>query len=244
VHSDLQALIQLQQLDTTAERLRRRIGDVPTVQAPLDERLAALSATVAQIKERLTVSQASRRDIEKDLAAVQGRLSKYKGQLMEVKTNKEYHAMQTEITAAEELVRREEDRLLDRMEEAETLASELKAAEAALKSGQADAGRERQALEAERVESERELERTSGERTQVASGVSAAALAIFESVSKHRKGPAMSEARGGLCSQCHVRLRPQVFNDVRHNQRVIQCESCSRILYFLPPPAGADAPAG
>jgi predicted nucleic acid-binding Zn-ribbon protein len=243
VHPDLQSLIQLQELDLAAERLRRRIADLPAAQAALDDRVAALSGAVASIKERMTASQAARREIEKDLAAVQGRLSKYKDQLMEVKTNKEYHAMQTEIGAAEARVRQEEDRLLERMEEAEIHAAELKAAEAALRTGQSEIARERQQLEAERGIDEQELARVVGERSRIAAAVTPASLALFENVSRHRKGLAMSEARDGLCSQCHVRLRPQVFNDVRRNESVIQCESCARILYFLPPAGAASAPA-
>jgi uncharacterized protein len=231
---DLDALIQLQELDLAAERLRRRIADLPAVQAALDERLTQLAGAVASVKERMAVSQAARREIEKDLAAVQGRLSKYKDQLMEVKTNKEYHAMQTEIGAAEQQVRRHEDRLLDRMEEAESHAAEFKAAEAALKAGQADVARDRQQLDVERTSAESTLERTTAERTRLASTLSPQALSLFESVSRHRKGVALSEAREGHCTQCHVRLRPQVFNDVRRNDRLIQCESCSRILYYVP----------
>ena len=240
---DLKLLIQLQDLDSAAERLRRRMADIPAAQAALDARLAELTGTVASVKERIAASQASRRDIEKDLAAVQTRLSKYKDQLMEVKTNKEYHAMQTEITAAEEVVRREEDRLLERMEEAETLAAELKAAEGALKTGQADVVRSRQQMDSDRTATEQELEKTNAERTQVAASVSAGALALFERVSKHRKGLAMSEAREGLCTQCHVRLRPQVYNELRRNESVMQCESCSRILYFVAPAVAASAAA-
>jgi predicted nucleic acid-binding Zn-ribbon protein len=172
---------------------------------------------------------------------VQGRLSKYKDQLMEVKTNKEYHAMQTEIATAEQQVRLQEDRLLERMEEAETLAAELKSADAALKTGQADVAKDRQRLETDRAAAEGELTRTSVERSTLASTVSPPALALFEHVSKHRKGLAMSEARDGHCMQCHVRLRPQVFNDVRRNERLIQCESCSRILFYVAPPAEAAA---
>ena len=225
----------------TAERLRRQMADVPAAQAALDERLTALTAAVAAVKERIATSQTARRDIEKDLAAVQGRLSKYKDQLMEVKTNKEYHAMQTEIGAAEQLVRSQEDRLLDRMEEAETLAAELKSAENALKTGQADVAKERARLDAERGTSEAELNKTTGERATLAASISAPALALFEHVAKHRKGLAMSEARDGHCMQCHVRLRPQVYNDLRRNERLIQCESCSRILYYIAPPATAAA---
>jgi predicted nucleic acid-binding Zn-ribbon protein len=49
----------------------------------------------------------------------------------------------------------------------------------------------------------------------------------------------MAEAREGLCVDCHVRLRPQVFNEVRRNDQLIQCESCTRILYFVPAPTPA-----
>ena len=225
----------------TAERLRRHIADVPGQQALLEERITALTGAAAAIKERIAASQAARRDIEKDLAAVQGRLSKYKDQLMEVKTNKEYHAMQTEIGAAEQLVRSQEDRLLDRMEEAETLAAELKAAESALKTGQADVANERARLETDGSAAAADLDKTTAERARLAASISAPALALFEHVAKHRKGLAMSEARDGHCMQCHVRLRPQVYNDIRRNERLIQCESCSRILYYIAPPASAAA---
>jgi predicted nucleic acid-binding Zn-ribbon protein len=36
-------------------------------------------------------------------------------------------------------------------------------------------------------------------------------------------------------------MRPQVFNQVRRNDGINQCESCTRILYYVPPPA-APAP--
>ena len=50
--------------------------------------------------------------------------------------------------------------------------------------------------------------------------------------------------RDGLCSVCHVRLRPYVFQQVRQNDAIIQCESCRRILYYAPPPsATANAAA-
>jgi predicted nucleic acid-binding Zn-ribbon protein len=59
-------------------------------------------------------------------------------------------------------------------------------------------------------------------------------LAVFEKVSRRRNGVAVSEARAGICTICHVRLRPQVFNTVRRNEAIIQCDHCNRILYFVP----------
>ena len=67
-------------------------------------------------------------------------------------------------------------------------------------------------------------------------------LAMFEQVARKRNGIAVSEARDGVCTICHVRLRPQVFNEVRRNDSILQCDHCNRILYFVHGPAAAAAP--
>jgi predicted nucleic acid-binding Zn-ribbon protein len=166
---------------------------------------------------------------------------------MEVKTNKEYQAMQKEMSVAEQEISDQETRMLERMEEADGLAIELKAAEAALKTEQTAIAQDRQALETERTQIEQELQRTSDDRARTAGQVSKDALAVFDRIALSRKGLAMAEARDGLCTVCHVRLRPQVFNEARRNATLIHCDSCNRLLYFVPVPSAAvqttpDAP--
>ena len=239
MNSDLQQLIHLQELDLVAERLRRRVAEMPAARAALDARIASRTEAVDAVKQRVAANHASRRDIERDLAAVQGRLSKFKNQLMEVKTNKEYQAMQKEIAMAEADVSSQETRTLECMEEADTLAVELKSAEAALKADKTEVAREIEQLDTERSEVERKLQQTLQERQSLAAGISREALTVFERVAHGRKGLAVAEARDGLCTVCHVRLRPQVFNEVRRNDSLIQCDSCTRILYFVPAPSGA-----
>ncbi|MBA2258834.1 MAG: hypothetical protein H0W18_08055 [Acidobacteria bacterium] len=239
MHPDLQHLIHLQALDNTAERLRRRIEEIPLAQQSLDARLAQRTASADAVKQRIAANQAARRDIDKDLSVVQTRLSKFKNQLMEVKTNKEYQAMQKEMAHAEEEVSAHETRMLERMEEGDGLAAELKTAEAALKTEQAVVAGERTKLEAERATDQHQLETTLAERARVVSQLSPDALATFQRIAHGRKGLAMAEARDGLCVVCHVRLRPQAFNEVRRNDQLIQCDSCSRILYYVPVPTPA-----
>ncbi len=241
MHQDLQNLIQLQALDLDADRARRRIADLPAAQQALDARVAEHTAAVAAVKERIAAAQAARREIEKELAGVQGRLSKYKGQLMEVKTNKEYQAMQKEMSTAEHEVRAHEDKLLDHMEYAETFAAELKTGEQALKAAQADAVREQTALDAERLALEADLARLTAARGGVVATLSREALMLFERVAHGRRGIAVAEARDGLCTVCHVRLRPQMYNEVRRNDGLHQCDSCTRILYYVAPPASGGA---
>lgn len=232
---DLQHLIHLQEIDTALDRARRRIADIPSLQQALEARAAERAAAVQAVQDRIAATAASRRDVEKEVAGVQARLSKYKDQLMAVKTNKEYQAMQTEIATAEGMVRSYDDRLLELMEASEQEAADLKAAEAAMKAEQGAIAAEQKTLEAEKSTRAAELERLTAERAALTPQISREALTIFERVAHGRKGQALAEARDGLCTVCHVRLRPQVFNEVRRNASIIQCDSCTRILYFTPP---------
>src|SRR5687768_355277 len=237
---DLKHLIHLQELDTAIDRARRRIGEIPGAQQALESRAAERAAALQAVKERIAATTNTRREIEKEVAAVQTRLSKYKDQLMAVKTNKEYQAMQTEIATAEGLVRSHEDRLLDLMETSEKEAADLRAAEAAMKSEQATITAQQKALDDEIVAREAELQRLTAERAELVPQISKDALTIFDRVAHGRKGIAVAEARDGLCVVCHVRLRPQMFNEVRRNAAIVQCDSCTRILYYVPPPVSAS----
>jgi predicted nucleic acid-binding Zn-ribbon protein len=242
VNPDIQHLIRLQHLDSDIESARRRIAEIPAVQEALATRLQQATVAVDAVKQRLAASQHERKAIENDVAIVQTRLSKYKGQLTELKTNKEYQTMQKEIATAEEAIRSHEDRVLERMEEAENLTRELKAAEAELKTQQGAIAAERKALDAEAASLEGTVDERSAARTAAAKELSPAALRLFEHVSRQRKGLAVAEARDGGCTVCHVRMRPQMFNEVRRGENLIQCESCLRILYFLPQDAATPAP--
>jgi uncharacterized protein len=211
------------------------------VQEALAARLSQAAAAVDAVKQRLAVSQSERKSIENEVATIQTRLSKYKGQLTDLKTNKEYQTMQKEIATAEEAIRSHEDRVLERMEEAEALTRELKEAEAVLKTQQAAIAGERAALDAEAATLQRRADETTAARTEAARQLSPTALKLFEHVSRQRKGLAVAEARDGGCTVCHVRMRPQMFNEVRRGESLVQCESCLRILYFVPPEGSAQA---
>ncbi len=194
---DLERLIRLQQLDTTIDEARRETAAHPQRLADAEARLDEATQALDAAKHRLKTSQDTRRDLEKEAAVFQGRLTKFKEQLSAVKTNREYTAMQHEIEAAQ--------RDLGAVEEKVLLEASLK-----------EASEKRAALVA-----------------QTDPGM----IARFEQVAKARKGIAMSRATyDGLCTACHVRLRPHVFQQIRQNDTIIQCDSCQRIMYYLPPP--------
>jgi predicted nucleic acid-binding Zn-ribbon protein len=232
MNADLTRLIRLQQLESAAEDARRKISDHPARSQALDERLQGARDVLAAIKARLATAAEKRRAEEKEVAGVQTRLAKYKDQLLEVKTNREYTAMLHEIEAAQNDIRAREDRILEVMMETDELNAGIKKSEAELKTAEKEIAAERAVLETEQAGLQAEIDRTTAEREKLVADIDRHVLAIFETTAKGRKGVAVAEAKDGLCTICHVRLRPQVFNEVRKNESIIQCDSCRRILYF------------
>jgi len=232
MNPDLTRLIRLQQIETAADEARRKISDHPARTQALDTRLNAARDVVAAGKAKLATAGEKRRAEEKEVASVQTRLAKYKDQLLEVKTNREYTAMLHEIEAAQNDIRAREDRILEVMMEADELNAAIKKSEADLKIAEKEVADERSVIDAEVAGLQAEIDRTTAEREKLVATIDRQVLSIFEITAKGRKGVAVAEAKDGLCSICHVRLRPQVFNEVRKNESIIQCDSCRRILYF------------
>jgi uncharacterized protein len=234
---DLQRLIKLQQLESTLADARATLAAHPQRLADADARLNESKQAVETAKGRLKENQEARRNLEKDVAVYQGRLTKFKDQLSLVKTNKEYQAMQHEIATAQSDLGGVEEKVLELMLEADTITADVKRTEAALTTRQKEIDKEKKELTEELASVETSLKAASEARAELVKDLDARLMAIFEQVARVRKGVAISTAtRDGLCAACHVRLRPFVFQQIRQNDAIIQCESCHRILYWIPPP--------
>lgn len=238
---ELERLVKLQEIESRAVEAQQHIADAPAKIAALDAKLTSARAALAAAKQAIADNQTQRRTLDKDLIAAQQRLSKYKEQLMAVKTNDEYHAMQHQITAAEAEVGRIEEQVLVNMMELDEVTAKGKAAEASLKADESLLAKERAAIEAD-VAAHRDIaEQMMKERGEVVPHLARGTYDMFQRVFKARQGIAVAPAVSGHCSICHVRLRPQVFNSIIRNEEIIQCDSCQRILYYT---GVKDATAG
>lgn len=231
----LAALVALQKLDTAADTARKRLADMPAVLDALDAKSAAAAAVAGDVKARLAANQEARRALERDVAGVDTRMARFNDHKASVKTNQEYTALLHEIETAKTEKDALEERILILMEEADGLATEMKAAEAGRARSKGDAEAARATLGREQQQIEEELARLAGARKGEVAGVEAAVLARYEQLLKGRKGLAVAAMVGETCSACFVRLRPHVTQQIRRNDSLVTCESCQRILYWEPP---------
>ena len=149
---ELDRLIKLQHLETTIAEARAAIAAHPQRLADADARLDHAQRAVDTAKEQLKANHDARRALEKDVAVYQGRVTKFKDQLMEVKTNREYQAMQHEIATAQTELGAVEEKVIERMVEDDGITAEVKKAEAALAARQKE-------VEAEKKEMAQDLTR-------------------------------------------------------------------------------------
>jgi predicted nucleic acid-binding Zn-ribbon protein len=230
----LEKLIELQTIDAELKKIEGALADAPRQKAALDAGLNEERLRLDGVKESIGGSQKNRRQQESELQDLESKRSKYKGQLMEVKTNKEYTAMLHEIENVEREIKAREDQILVEMERAETLQGELKHEEALYRKAEETHRTESRALEErqKRLEAEAALKRTA--RQDVSGALPSEPFELYERVARFR-GSGLAEARDEMCQECHVKLRLQMFVEIKHNEEIVQCPSCSRILYFEPP---------
>ena len=231
MNSDLKQLIRLQAIDLSIQELRARIDRFPGISKALDEKLRSAQAAVGIAQEKAKSNQGTRKKLEGEITAAESKISKYRDQMMAVKTNEEYRALQHEIEHAQQGIRKIEDEILNLMMEAETGQSELKAAEAHLKEDQQKVHTERKQLEEENKRDLGALEAYVKERKEIDASVPPDLISRYERIRKHRGGIGVAAARNEVCEICQVRIRPQVFQEIRRNDQIIACDACQRILY-------------
>lgn len=232
---DLERLILLQDIERRASAAARIVADAPGTLAALATTLANARAGVESAKAALAENQVARRALERDLQTAQQRLDKYKDQSMAVKTNEEFHAMQHQMAAVKADIDRLEGTILEVMMAADDLQQRLTGAEATLKAQTAAVAAQQAAVSAERDANAAIVTACAAERKALVAQMTPSVVATFDKVARQRAGIGVARAEQERCVVCQVRLRPMVYTAVKRNDSITQCDSCQRILYFIPP---------
>jgi predicted nucleic acid-binding Zn-ribbon protein len=231
----LEKLVLLHRTETQLKHTDAELALIPKKRREIEERLARDGAHLDAARAALEASQKARKQNEAAVQDLETKRSKYKGQLMDVKTNKEYTAMLHEIEGVERDIKAREDLILEEMEKAEGLAATVKREETDFKAVEADSKKAQAELDARAARLQASAEGLRAECGSVAASVPENPRELYARITKQR-GSGLAEARDGMCQACHVRMRVQIWVEVRKNDEIFQCESCSRIYFYEPPP--------
>src|SRR5260370_4427313 len=238
---EIEHLISLQVTDREIQRLNEEIAELPKRVAAIEEKLAGTKAGLEKARASVKTDEAERRKYESAITDLRQKISKYRDQSLEVKTNDQYKALLHEIQFAETEIAANEDKILELMVNAEVREKEVKAAEAELKEETAEIEKEKKIAHDRTAEDEKELAEWTAKRDAARAAIDSDLLRHYDRVLKFR-GSGLADARDQKCTGCSVVLRPQTYNEVRSG-KLIYCDSCQRVLYYDPskePPAEAQ----
>jgi len=230
---DIEKLLELQAADKEIRRLQDEVASLPKRVAVIEQKLAGTKAQLERARTAAKSDEANRKKFEANIKDLQGKISKYRDQSLDVKTNEQYKALLHEIQFAEQEVRLNEDRILEVMVSVDAREKEVKAAEAELKAETTEIEQEKEDARKVTAEDQKKLAEWNGKRDALRREIPEDILRQYERVAKFR-GTGLAEVRDQKCMGCQVKLRPQTYNEVRNGEKVMICESCSRVYYFNP----------
>jgi predicted nucleic acid-binding Zn-ribbon protein len=235
MHSDVKAAIRLQEVDNQAAALSKEVAALPKHIAQIESKLAGSMRRVEMDKAALLANGKERKRLDGEIQSQNQKITKLRDQMLAAKNNEQYRAFQNEIEFCEAEIRKSEDRTLELMSESEPLDKNVKAAETAL-------AEEKKQVEAEKAQArdktaadQKILAELQERRAGIVKDISPATLREYERLRKARRGIAVAEVIDGRCTACHIGVRPQFMQELRRGDKVMNCESCGRILVYNPP---------
>ena len=231
--AQLRTLIDLQAIDARIGALESDLARLPREIDAVHAAVNDARATVESAKARLDAARKSQRAKEKDLEDNSMKRQKFEGQLYQVKTNKEYSAVLSEIEDVKQEKARIEEEILGFMEQQERAALDVKDAEGRFKAREAEGRTEEAALAQKLSRVEADLAVVRSERGQLARELTPIVLADYDKILRHRGVAVVEVTKPNFCGGCHVTMTPQRLQELRQQNTLIHCESCGRYLYWV-----------
>lgn len=228
----LDLLWELQRIDLELKGIKTYQEGYPKEIKRLDERQKAEKEKIQKEREKVELLEKERRHKEGQLILEQEKVKKTEGRMFEVKTNKEYQAILTEIDTMKGVHNREEEEILQLLDEIDEVKKSLSKREKEIASILTKIEGEKKTLQEKMARDEAVLKRQVERREIIAKKLESNLYKLYNTLKEKRQGVGVVSARQETCQGCYVNVPPQMFIEVQKNNAVIRCPNCNRILYW------------
>lgn len=230
--TQIQLLIELQDIDSQLMELEALLGDLPKKVAELTAREERLIATLNTDKTRLKELELALKKAEATRQDLKTKIDRLKDQSFLASNNKQYDALMHEIDFLKTELDTVETEVLEWMEEKSQLETQVSEQESSLETLTSDLQSRRQVLEQQVAESSDEKARLEAQREEKVSRIEARYLRQYDRVRTARRGVAVIAIRSNACGGCGAFIPPQKIADVKSGASLASCDSCNRFLYW------------
>ncbi len=230
--SQVEKLLVLQDKDRKIQQLSKELVDIPARKKLIETRLNEHRQTLLSRQNDLKAKQASAKNLDLEIESQKQRILKLREQQSNVRTNDEYRAIEREVAGVQTQITGLEDQEIALMEEAEAARERIREIEAVLK-------REEESVQSEWADQDvrlkninADLERLKQERSTLTPDIDHSWLSRYDRTFKHTGDFALVPIENGSCGGCHMKLPPQMAQDVKKGAGMVCCSFCGRLLYW------------
>jgi len=216
---------------------------IPDWMRELHDEYTVRREEIEAIEKGMEEAVAVRREAEAGVADSQEKLQHYQEQIGRVRNQREYSALLQEIDLVKQQIQNYEEQGIEALETQESEQARLDEAREAFSDLESRYNEELQKWEGQKPEVAEKAEKLRGRIETLEEQLPAPILRQFQAISDRFDGAALARVRQlqrvgkGVpmwhCSGCNYRVLPQSVVEIRNNGRVVLCDSCRRILYWV-----------
>ncbi len=228
-------LIKLQAIDSEIAGFDNIIADHQAVLAGREQAIVEKQEAITVFRGKIELLNQKQQETKSEHDEAGIRVKDRQNKMMQVQTSREHQALLKEIEENKRVYKETEDRVLQFIEQIESLEEEVATLEN-LCSG------EQQLLteEVEKVEKEiKRIESTKkaivNQREKEAAALEAPYLKRYAMLLDKRDRLAVVSVNVNVCQGCYMALPPQQVIEIRKAEKLHTCPTCQRILYYKTP---------
>jgi predicted nucleic acid-binding Zn-ribbon protein len=232
LRAQLELLWELQKIDLGLKSIKEEKDRYPREMKKLDEKQKVERERIEKEKEKVDSLEKTRRQKEGQLNLEQEKIKRAEGKMLEVKTNKEYQALLSEIDAMKEANSRMEEEILRVMDEIDELKKDLSKREKDARVTLEKIEAERKELQEKMAHDEKVWDVQMERREVLSKQIESKLVKLYNTLKEKRQGVGVVSVKHETCQGCYVNVPPQMFIEVQKNNALVRCPHCNRILYW------------
>ena len=241
LQEQLRLLYEFQQIDAEILTLDNKLKSIPLKIKRAEAQLQLHQRKLEEKQAQLADTEKLQRSKTAELEMEGEQRSKYQAQLREVKSNKEYQALDKEISFIEVKESEIEDAILSAMLQIDQLNEELAQQQKEFGAEQEKHNAQKTAYEQEAKNLKAAIVKWQGKQQDFAHQIDSGLIDQYQARFKRYRKGLVSLVVENACGNCHLTIPPQTLQEARRYEQLIRCGSCRLILYI--PPTPDDVPA-
>ncbi len=230
---ELKSLLPLQEIDKQIFEIKSLIDEIPPKIENIEKLIVEKRNEISALSKEYEKLALQHKEKEMEMGKCEDTLNSLQARLYQVKTNKEYSALQEEIEGMKLKISSLEDEILALLDELDAAREKKEQLRMDIEREISDLEKSRGELIAEQERLEKEIGSLKEKRQDIAAAVPQDILSIYERILEHRGGTALCKVTSkGVCTGCYLSLPPQVVNELMLGNKIIYCEGCGSILYY------------